>query len=204
MEHDGPATVAALLSKRWSYGTTAAPLARRHPGALAPFEASAWSVASWAAAATRRPVLAAAATAAPVAILAQRLRGLVGRPVGVAARIAGGGTARSALPALGGAARTWSPLLVLGLLPRRTRRASALALLLPALADWAGNPGESGAVAYGALHVADDVAYGAGVWAGCVRERTVAPLVPRIAWRSRVWSARGLRGSLGGGGADPG
>jgi hypothetical protein len=41
------------------------------------------------------------------------------------------------------------------------------------------------------------VAYGAGVWAGCVRERTLAPVVPRIAWRSRVWSARGLRDSLG-------
>lgn len=195
--HQGPRTVSGLLAKRWFYGTTAAPLARRHPGALAPFEASGWSVAAWLAAWSRRPLLAAAALAAPVAMLAQRLRGRVGRPTAVAARIAGGGTARTALPALEGLARTWSPLLVLGLMARRTRRTCACALLLPALADRVRSPGESGAVTYAALHVADDVAYGAGVWAGCVRERTLAPVVPRIAWRSRVWSARGLRDSLG-------
>jgi len=33
--------------------------------------------------------------------------------------------------------------------------------------------------------VADDIAYGAGVWAGCVRERTLAPVLP-------------VRGSAGG------
>jgi mycofactocin system glycosyltransferase len=197
MEHQGPSTVADLVAKRWFYGTTAAPLARRHPGALAPFEASGWSVAVWAAALARRPLLAATAMAASVAILAGRLRGLVRRPAAVAARIAGGGTARAALPALGGVTRTWAPLLVLGLLARRARRPCALALLLPALADWARNPGESDVIAYSALHVADDVAYGAGVWAGCVRERTAAPLVPRIVWRSRVWSARGLHDTLG-------
>jgi mycofactocin glycosyltransferase len=194
--HHGPTTATALVSKRWSYGTTAAPLARRHPGALAPFEASAWSVAAWAAALARRPALAAMALAVPVSILTRRLRGLVARPTDVATRIVGGGTARGALPALGGAARAWSPLLVLGLLPRRTRRACTLALVLPAAADWVPHRGESELLAYGVLHVADDVAYGAGVWAGCLRERTLAPLVPRIVWRSRVWSARGLRDSL--------
>jgi mycofactocin glycosyltransferase len=197
VEHHGPTTVGALVSKRWFYGATAAPLARRHPGALAPFEASAWSVAVWAAALARRPLLAASALAVPVVILARRLRGLVERPTAVAARLAGGGTARATLPALSGVTRTWSPLLVLGLLARRTRRACALAFLLPALADWARQPAGSHPVTYCALHVADDLAYGAGMWAGCLRERTPAPLVPRVAWRSRVWSSRGLRASLG-------
>ena len=68
---------------------------------------------------------------------------------------------------------------------------------MPALRDW----GDSGEVLdparFAALHVADDVAYGAGVWAGCVRARTVAPLVPRLSWRSRVWSSSSLRADLG-------
>jgi hypothetical protein len=51
-------------------------------------------------------------------------------------------------------------------------------------------------VTYAALHAADDVAYGIGVWTGCARERTVRPLVPRLAWRSRVWSSPALRDSL--------
>ena len=73
--HHGPTTVAGLLTKRWSYGSTAAPLARRHPGALAAFEASGWSVVAWIAALTRRPLLATAALTASGAVLARRLRG---------------------------------------------------------------------------------------------------------------------------------
>ena len=116
----------------------------------------------------------------------------------MATRIAGGGTARGALPALGEAVRAWSPLLVLGLLHPRTRRASALAFLVPALRDWAASPGGLDPVRYAGLHAADDLSYGAGVWLGCAREHTVGPLVPRVSWRARVWSARSLRENLGG------
>lgn len=196
MAHQGPTTVAGLLTKSWSYGSTAAPLARRHPGALAAFEASGWSVVAWVAALARRPLLATAALTASGAVLARRLRGRVARPSLVAARIVGGGTARSAIPVLGEVARTWSPLLVLGLLVGRTRRVCACALVVPALCDYIRDPGGSDAVSYSMLHVADDVAYGAGVWAGCVRERTYGPLLPRVVWRSRIWSSRGLRDSL--------
>ena len=62
--------------------------------------------------------------------------GLVDQPLTVAGRIAGGGTAKSALPALSGLTRAWSPALLLGLCWRRTRRAAALALLAPAVGDW--------------------------------------------------------------------
>ena len=47
-----------------------------------------------------------------------------------------------------------------------------------------------------AVHVADDVAYGTGIWVGCARERTLAPLIPRISWRARVWSSPALREEL--------
>jgi mycofactocin glycosyltransferase len=128
--------------------------------------------------------------------LAHRLRGLVRDPVAVAAKVAGGGTARAAVPALAGIARVWSPLLVLGLLFRRTRRLAALALLVPALHDRGEEPGSLDVVRYVGLHVADDVAYGAGVWVGCLEARTAVPLLPRVAWRSRTWSSAGLRQDL--------
>ena len=140
VEHDGPATAGAFLSRRAFYGSSAAPLALRHGTAMAPLHVSGWSVAVWALALARRPVLALAALGASVVLLARRLGGLVRDPVAVAARIAGGGTTRSALPSLAGLARAWSPALVLGLCWRRTRRAAALALLIPALRDWADNP----------------------------------------------------------------
>ena len=194
--HDGPATLGSALSRRAFYGTTAAPLSRRHGEALAPVHVSGWSLAVWILMLGRRPLLALAVLAASVAILARRLRGLVRDPVAVAAHIAGGGTARAALPALGSLARAWSPGLVLGLAFRRTRRASALALLLPALTDGALEEGGIDPVRATALHVADDVAYGVGVWVGCARERTLVPLIPRISWRSPVWSSPALRREL--------
>jgi mycofactocin system glycosyltransferase len=197
VEHDGPTSPASLVARQAFYGSTAGPLALRHGDTVAPAHVSAWSLAVWLLALARRPVLAWAVLAASVAVLAHRLGGLVRDPVTVAIRIAGGGTARSAMPALANLARAWSPALVLGLAFRRTRRLAALALLVPALRDWGDHPEALDPVRYAALHVADDVAYGAGVWAGCLRARTVVPLVPRVAWRSRVWSSRSLRTALG-------
>jgi hypothetical protein len=72
------------------------------------------------------------------------------------------------------------------------------ALLAPAVSDWITDPGELDAGRYGALHVADDVAYGIGLWLGCVRARTVQPLLPRIVLRSGIWSRRSLFTQLGG------
>jgi mycofactocin glycosyltransferase len=194
--HEGPTTLRAFLARRAFYGTTAAPLARRHGEALAPVHLSGWSLAVWSFVLARRPVLALAALAASVAILARRLRGLVRDPVGVAAHIAGGGTTRAALPALASLTRAWSPALVLGLASRRTRAVSALALLVPALSDWAADRQGLDPVRAVAVHVADDVAYGSGVWVGCARERTLVPLIPRVSWRSRVWSSPALRHEL--------
>jgi mycofactocin glycosyltransferase len=194
--HEGPTTLRAFLARRAFYGTTAAPLARRHGDAVAPLHLSGWSLAVWSLVLARRPLLGLAALAASVAILARRLRGLVRDPVGVAAHIAGGGTTRAALPALASMTRAWSPALVLGLAFRRTRVMAALALLVPALSDWAADRQGLDPVRAVAVHVADDVAYGTGVWVGCARERTVVPLIPRVSWRSRVWSSPTLRHDL--------
>jgi mycofactocin glycosyltransferase len=196
--HDGPTRVGPLLGRRAFYGTTAATLWRRHGDAVAPVNVSGWSLVVWALVLRRRPAGASAVLAFSVALLAIRLAGLVRDPVAVATRIAGGGTARSVLPTLGEAVRAWSPLVAVGLLHRRTRRASALALLIPALRDWATDSGDLDPFRYTVLHVADDLSYGAGVWLGCIRERTVGPLVPRVSWRARVWSSRSLRKSLSG------
>ena len=196
VEHDGPASVGSFLARRVFYGSTAGPLALRHREAMAPLHVSGWSLAAWVLALARRPLLAWVALAASVTVLANRLRGLVRDPVAVASRIAGGGTVRAALPALAGLARTWSPALLLGLLFRRTRRAAALALVVPAVRDWANDRDTLDPVRYVVLHVADDASYGTGVWLGCARTRTAVPLVPRVSWRSRIWSSKALRDGL--------
>jgi hypothetical protein len=83
-------------------------------------------------------------------------------PVLAAALVAPGGTGR---------ARRWA------------RRAAVASLLLgPPLTAWSARRRSLDPVRYVLGHLADDVAYGAGVWAGALRARTLAPVRPLIAW----------------------
>jgi hypothetical protein len=204
--HQGPSAAGPWLCRRAFYGTTAGPLARRHPQALAPVSTSAWSAAVWGLTLARRPLLAVTALAASVLILARRLHGVVDHPGKVAATIAGGGTAKSALPALAGLTRAWAPVFVFGLLLPRTRRAAALALVIPGLQQWWKTGADLDPIRFALFSVGDDVAYGTGVWAGSLQARTIRPLLPRVILRSRVWSSGALRSQRGdhGGGDRPG
>jgi mycofactocin system glycosyltransferase len=198
VQHDGPRRLGPWLRRRAFYGTTAAPLARRHPGSLAPLHTSAWTAGVWGLALARRPLLASGVLVTSVLVLARRLDGLVDQPVRAATAIAGGGTAKAALPALGNLTRAWAPVMALGLAWRPTRRVAGLALVAPAVSDWGADRGDLDPIRYAALHVADDLAYGAGVWRGCLKERTMAPLLPRLAFKARVWSTSSLRTQLAG------
>ncbi len=201
VQHDGPTRFGSWLGRRAFYGTTAGALALRHPQSLVPLQASAWSVAVWALACARRPFLAAGVLTASIGVLAHRLNGVVEEPVAVATKIAGGGTLTSALPSLHGLIRAWSPALVLGLFWRHTRRAAVFALVIPALKDWRTDRTPLDPLRYAAVHTADDVAYGSGLWLGCLRARTFVPLLPRIVFRARIWSRASLRSpSKNGGG----
>ena len=57
LEHRPRSTWATWLRQRFGYGTSAAPLATRHPEAVTPLAVSGWSAAAWAATATIHPVV---------------------------------------------------------------------------------------------------------------------------------------------------
>ena len=124
---------------------------------MAPVTTTAWSATVWGLMLARRPLWALTTVGASILILARRLEGLVDNPGKVAATIAGGGTARSFLPAWAGLTRAWSPAFVLGLLVARTRRAATLALLAPALHQWWTARADLDPVRYAVLHIADDI-----------------------------------------------
>ena len=155
----------------------------------------------------RRPVLALATLAASITILAHRLGGLVRDPVAVATRVAGGGTARAALPVTrrpgarvvpgAGAAgwpsaapdgrRRWpcsSPRSVTG--PPTARRSTRCA-----------SPPSTSPTTPPMARASGSAARGRGRSCRCC---------PAISWRSRVWSSRTLRDGLAGAGGlvDPG
>jgi hypothetical protein len=83
--------------------------------------------------------------------------------------------ARAARQIADAAWRAHAPLLATS---RRGRRFLAGALLVGATADYATRRPALDPVRFTALRVADDLAYAAGLWAGCLRARTLTPLMP--------------------------
>lgn len=168
--HDPRGALLPWLRQRFEYGTSAAPLSRRHPGLLSCARLSVWSAASWALLVAGRPLPALGLAAGTAALLPRKLRGR-GVPVTESLRLAGLGHLGAGRLLAEATRRAWWPATML---TRRSRMA-LLAALLPCVAESVNH-----SPAWLALRVADDLAYGAGVWAGCVRHRTLAPLLPQF------------------------
>ena len=309
MGHDHRVTLRAWFSRRADYGTSAAALEQRHPGAVRPLYASWWTVGAWTAALSARPAragltVAAALTATATALLARRLSTVTAEtwplptptpathaptppatptptgthtstqthtptgtptptqthtstgtptptppappsptgthtstqaytstgtatptppaapsPTGthtsartatpapifvpdnskkyghggsaqparsgeawrLAARLAGGGTIAAGRPIGSALSRTWWPLAIpAAIVVPRLRRPLAALILVPPLLDWADRRPPLDPARYVAARLLDDAAYSLGVWQGCLRRRTIAPLLPVI------------------------
>ncbi|HEX6519100.1 MAG TPA: mycofactocin biosynthesis glycosyltransferase MftF [Streptosporangiaceae bacterium] len=180
------------FSRRMHYGTSAAVLEQRHPGAVRPLYVSGWTALAWLAVAAGRPAAGAAITGAATALLARRLGKPGGRgdviPPGtawlLAARLAGGGTVASARPLGSAISRTWWPAaLPAAIAVRRLRAPLAALVLAPPLLDWLDRRPPLNPAHYVAGRLLGDLAYSIGVWRGCVQRRTVQQLLPSIGQR---------------------
>ncbi|HEX4219132.1 MAG TPA: mycofactocin biosynthesis glycosyltransferase MftF [Acidimicrobiales bacterium] len=180
VDHAEPRTWLGLLGRRYHYGTSAAPLARRHPGRLAPAVVRPLPVAAVALALSRRP-LSAAALAILSGLALGRRAAKAGIPSDLVARWSGEALAATA-ESLGRAGTVIAgPVLVAAVATSRRYRWSALALLVaPTLGEWLRRRPPLDPLRWSAVSLADDFAYGLGVWRGCLRERTFSPLIPSI------------------------
>ena len=180
--HREPRGWDALVTRRFRYGTSAGPLARRHPGALVPLVLHPWPTLAVAAALARRPLLACVAAATGAAATARTLRAADIPTTGVLPA-----TARAVQQTYLGLARYaiqfGLPLLVAGLPNRHLRFAASALLLGPPAAAWATSRRRLDPLRYTLAMLVDEFAYGAGVWTGSVRSRTAAPLRPVVARR---------------------
>ncbi|HYT40321.1 MAG TPA: mycofactocin biosynthesis glycosyltransferase MftF [Acidimicrobiia bacterium] len=217
----------AWLAQRYRYGTSAAPLARRHGSAVAPVAVSPWTAAAWTLVAAGQPVLGAAAAGYSVAALTGRLSHRCAAvpypdavrhpapnagqrrggeaptlPLGEALRLGGLGHLRGGLALARAVRRAWAPAAVLlAVASRRSRPALAAAVVVPGLLEWLQQRPRLDPARFLALRLADEFAYAAGVWAGCARERSVRALSPdlRSARRPPVGQTdEPLSGSIGG------
>ena len=159
-------TLGARMRQHAGYGTSAAPLAMRHPGALAPIVSNVWTASTWLLLAVGHPVAAVTIAVGSAAALPSKLPDV---PPTAAFALAMRGHVGAAEQISHALRREWWPLLVVGALLSRRARWIALAALL-----------------HGAATAPTDIAYGWGVWRGVFRHRTTAPIRPRlIAWPAR-------------------
>jgi mycofactocin glycosyltransferase len=135
VHHLEPQAWRARLTRRFRYGTSAGPLARRHPGAL------------------RGPSL--GGLIAPMTLLRAPRADGVALPSEVMRRVATTAPVATAAGLLRWATPLWCP-------PAAALRTSPRQALST---------------------VADEAAYGAGVWWGCLRGRTFEPVLPAVSAR---------------------
>ena len=107
--HRARAGIGGWLRQQFEYGTSAAPLARRHPGALAPLRVSAWTAATWLLVAARRPLAAVLLAAATAVALQRKLRGV---PPAESAELVARGTLGAGEQIATGVTRAWWPVVV--------------------------------------------------------------------------------------------
>ncbi len=118
-EHEPRPSWAAMGRQRFAYGSSSAPLAARHSGALAPARVSGWTAASWGLVAAGQPLVGLGVAAATTAALTRKLPGLR-HPGREAARLAGLGHLYGGRILAAACWRAWWPLtLVAALFSRR-------------------------------------------------------------------------------------
>jgi mycofactocin system glycosyltransferase len=191
--HNPRAQARAWLAQRYRYGTSAAELARRHPGTLHPVRADLWTVMAWAALLARQPRLALSVTAMARQQMMARLPAEVGDAEGAATTIVVRGMAESGGPLARQLVRAYLPLLLLALRFRPLRLPVAAVLVTGVAWRWRG--AQRVHPAHVALGVADDLAYSLGLWWGALRSGRLEAIAPKISVSTHGLLA-GLREAL--------
>jgi mycofactocin system glycosyltransferase len=196
--HPARSTASAWLRQRFDYGTSAAPLARKHGTAVAPLAVSPWSALVWGLAGMGAPVAGAAVAFGTTAVLARRLRELE-HPWAESLQLAGKGHLYAGRSVADAVRRAWWPLaLGAAVVSKRARRGLIAAAMLPSLLEWWQLRPNLDPATWTMVRVVDDMAYGAGVWAGCLHERSSAALRPDLTlWPGRHAAVEQVVSDLG-------
>lgn len=178
--HDSRSTVWSWLGRKIFYGSSAAPLAKRHGDQVAPAVMTApVAVMVVGLLVQRRWSLAVAAVASGF-FVRDAMTGLNEVPARQRASVISHTAAAMAQQTSGLMLRHWWPVsLVLALFSRRYRRALVAVGVVDGVCSYAGSGRHLDPVRFTVARRLDDVAYGAGVWHGAWRERSIRCVVPR-------------------------
>jgi mycofactocin system glycosyltransferase len=181
--HEHPAATVEWLRRRAFYGTGAALLAARHGSAVAPVVLSPETALAWGLAVSGRRwgrTAAAGVLAVSTVRLARRLARPGGSPpAALAAALAARGVGASGRALARAVTRHHWPVAVpAAVLSRRARRWVLAAAAGDALLAWWPQRHRVGPVRFAVARRLEDLAYGAGLWAGAIRARDPRALLP--------------------------
>ena len=172
----------ALLAQRRAYGSAAAVLGARHGSRVAPARCSRWSAAACTALAARHPIVGLGIAAGATIALKQKLESLTGSSadsLAMATRIVAIGHLHAGRGIARALTRAWWPgTALLALIRPRTRPLIVAAIAGPPLLDWVRGARPANPIRSLAMRLADDLAYGAGVWQGVLETGDLTALTP--------------------------
>jgi mycofactocin system glycosyltransferase len=188
--HDHRTHLRDWFARKAFYGSSAAPLAVRHPGKTAPLVLSGWTMMVWILLAMGSGIGYFASTVVSLITgrkIAKALSSVDTEPKEVAA-VAAQGLWSAALQLSSAICRHYWPIaLVAAILFRRCRQVVLVAAVVDGVVDWIARNGNAdddaqrvGLFAYLLLKRLDDIAYGLGLWTGVLRERHLGALKPQI------------------------
>lgn len=183
VRHEHRQTMRGWLARKAVYGSSAGPLAQRHPDALAPAIFNPWSAIFVTGLLIQRRWSLGLALGALGWAWSSLVRRMIGseNPVRLATRLTcvGAYTALRQTSAL--LVRHWWPLAVLmALFSKRARRALAAAVIADTAREYRRLRPRLDPLRFGLARRLDDGAYGAGLWRGAVTQRSVRALLPQI------------------------
>jgi hypothetical protein len=163
-----------------SYGESAASLAKRHTGKLAPAKFNVWQASTWLLVLLGMPFVALGVAVASSAATTKKLRRFP-QLRDESVRISLHATTKSAQSAASLISRVWWPIaFIFAIFSQRLRILFIAAALGPAVYEWWIKRPHLDVVRFALLKMLDNAAYGAGVWKGAIAKRDAAPLIPTV------------------------
>ena len=178
--HPPRSTLSGLVRQRYRYGLAAAPLADRHGSALAPVRISPWSLALWLAALAGRPFVATGLSTYTAIALSKKLESRVPDHRVEAAQLAAKGHYYAGMSIAEASVRIWWPVTVVAYLFGLRRPMTLLVGAAWLRRVWSAGGRPIDRARSWAFGVVDDLAFGAGVWVGAIRQRSARCLAPRL------------------------
>jgi mycofactocin system glycosyltransferase len=179
VRHDHPARLAQLVARRYIYAQSVGLLARRHPRALPAVWITPAAALAWALAIGGRRAGPAAVVLWSIARTEKRLRRVTPTSRRLAASVTLRGFGHTAAGLSRAVRRAWSPpLLMIASRSPRARAVLAAAFAARILEDALATADVQTVIRDAPLRILDEVIAAAGTWDGCIRARTIRPLLP--------------------------